>query len=165
MDTFNIGLRWYTPTNRINGITASVSYLSLPSTFSFIFTILSFFPAQSNNIYHIFYDMMFEIHRRQPFNQRFFLFGCVDNTLITVLNVRIIFLVFVIVIDVFHAFHIFNRIISISMWHIIFISTWSIYSFRIINNFITVLMLQSILSVFVIVIVLKNHYAITAVIA
>ena len=103
-----------------------------------LFYFISFFqfyhppPAQSNNIYHIFYDIIFEIHRHQPFNQCLFLFGCVDNTPITVLMLRSILSVFVISIGFFHIFHIFNIFISISMWRIIFISTRSICSFRII---------------------------------
>ena len=80
-----------------------------PVIFYFIFQFYHFFPTLSNNIYQILYDMMFKIHRHQPFNQCFVFFSCVDNTFIT----------------------------------------WSIYSFRIINTLITVLMLRSILFLFV----------------
>ena len=43
-----------------------------------------------------------------------------------------IFYLFIIIICFLHLFHIFYRFISISTWTIIFISTWSICSFRII---------------------------------
>ena len=39
--------------------------------------------------------------------------------------------VFVVIISIFGVFHVCNRIISTSMWHIIFFRLWSIYSFRI----------------------------------
>ena len=54
--------------------------------------------ARNKNIYHILYDILFEIHRHKPFNQWFFLFVCVDNTFITVLMLRIIFFVLFIMI-------------------------------------------------------------------
>ena len=112
MDIYNIGWLWFTPTTGISRMISGVSHLSFTDTFYFIFPILSFLPPRSNNIYHILYYMMFEIHRHQPFNQCFFFFGCVANTFIK----------------------------------------WSIWSFRIINTLITVLMIRSILIVFVIII-------------
>ena len=129
--------------------------MCFPFIFSWYFYILFFqfyhlTPKRSNNIHHISYNMMFEIHRHQPFNQWFFFFGCVYNTFITwiiysfriintfitVFMLRSTLFVFVIIIGIFYVSHIFNIIISISMWRIIFISTWSICSFRIIIIFI-----------------------------
>ena len=107
MEIRNIGLIWVTPNNIINGITSSVSHLSFPGTFLFYFPILSSTPTGSNNIYHILYDILFEIHGHQPFNQCFFLFSFVDNSFITVLILQIILFVFVIIICVILEFHIF----------------------------------------------------------
>ena len=90
------------------------------------------FPARSNNTYHILYDILFVIHRNQPFNQCFLFFGFVSNIFITVLMLQNFLFLFVIIICVRHGFHIFYRIISISTWRIILISTWSICSFMII---------------------------------
>ena len=106
-------------------------YLCLKFLFYFSDSI-SFFPAQSNNIYHVLYGILFKIHRHQPFNQCFLFFSFVDNTLITVLMLQIILFVFVIIILILHGFQIFYWIILISTWRIIFISTWSICSFSII---------------------------------
>ena len=132
MDLCNISWRWLTPANCINVITSSVSHSTFHGTVYFLFTILSFFPARSNNTYHIFYSMIFEIHRYQPFNQRLFFFGCVDNSCTTVLILRILLFVLVIIICVLFYFHIFYRIVYISTWHIILFSMWSISTFRII---------------------------------
>ena len=60
MDIRNIGWGWSTPTNGINGIKSSVYHLSLPGTFYFLFPIISFFPAWSNNTYHILYDFFWK---------------------------------------------------------------------------------------------------------
>ena len=129
MDICNIDWQWFTPTNWINGITPSVSNLSLPGFGLILFPQFYHLPPGKSN-YN--YPILSEIHRHQPFNQCFFSFGFVDNTFITVSMLQIILSVFVIIICVSHGFQIFYRIILISTWRIIFISTWSICSFRII---------------------------------
>ena len=127
------GRQWLTPTNGINWIISRVPHLSLPSTFYFIFQFYHSPPARSSNIYHILYNILFEIHRHQPFNQFFFFFfGFVEKTFITVLMLRIMLFLFIIIIGFFLGFYSFYRIISISTLRIIFIITWSIFSFRII---------------------------------
>ena len=55
-------------------------------------------PTQSNNIYYILYDILFEIHIHKPFNKYFLLFGFVDNTFITMLMLQILLFVFVVLI-------------------------------------------------------------------
>ena len=132
MDICNKCWRWFTPTNGINGITSSVPHLSLPGTFVFYFSISIISTALSNNTYHKFYDILFEIHKHQPFNRCLLFFGFVDKSFITMLMLQIILVVLVIIICVLFYFHIFYRIISISKWHIIFIITWIICTFRII---------------------------------
>ena len=129
MDVFNIGWHLFTPTN---GITLSVSHLSLSGTFLFYFSGYILFPARSNNIYHTLYDILFEIRRHKQFNQCFLFFGFVDNTFINVLMLQTIIFLFFVIVCVLHGFHILYIIIPISTWCIIFISTWSICIFRII---------------------------------
>ena len=48
--------------------------ICLCQKFYFIFPILSVISARSNNIYHILYEILFGIHRHQPFNQCFVFF-------------------------------------------------------------------------------------------
>ena len=99
--------------------------------FWFIFPILSFFPAQSNNTYHVLYYILSEIHRHQHFNQCCLLFGFFNNSFITVLVLRILLFLFVIVVCVLLYLQIFYRIVLISAWYIIFISTYSIFTYSI----------------------------------
>ena len=146
MDRCNIDRRLLTPNIVISGIIVSIPNLSFSRLFYFIFPILSFTPTQSNNIYHILYYKMFEIHSHQPFNQCFFFFGClyntfttqsiwsfsIINTFISVLMFLSILLVFFIIISIFCVFNFCNRIILISMWRIISFRLWSICSCRII---------------------------------
>ena len=134
MDRYKICRRWLTPTIVISGITADSSHLYFSGIFNFIFPILSFPPTQRNNIYHRLYYMIFEIHDHQPLNKCLLLFGCLDNTIITqsIRSFRIIstfitvsnfwsfLLVFFIIISIYFGFRFFNKIISTSMWHIIF---------------------------------------------
>ena len=74
MDICNIRWRLFTSTNGINGISLSVSHLYLPGFFFFSLSYSIIFPARSNNIYHIFCDILFEIHRHQPLNKCFVFF-------------------------------------------------------------------------------------------
>ena len=149
MDRCNIGRRWLNPNIGTSGIIACISHLSCTVTFLFYFSNSIIFFTQSNNIYHILYYTVFEIHSHQPFNQFFLLFGCLDNTFITqtiwsfriintfiiVLKFRMFLFVFVIIITIFCFFHFCNRIISTSMWRIILFRLWSICSFRVIIIF------------------------------
>ena len=96
----------------------------------FIFLLVSFSPAQGNNIYHILYYFLLESNWHQPFNKCWLFFLFVDNSFITVLMIQIVLFLFVIIIFVLHGFHIFYRIILISTRGIISIITWSICKFR-----------------------------------
>ena len=135
LDICSIGRLWLSPTISISGITAGISHLSFAGVFLFYFSSPIIFFTRSNNIYHRLYYVMFKIHSHQPFNLWFFfLFVCLDTTFITqsiwsfriinkfitVLKFRIILFVFVIIISIFRVFQFCNRIISTSIWRIIF---------------------------------------------
>ena len=79
---------------------------SFPGTFLFYFSNSLIFPRTK-------YDILFEIHRHQPFNRCLFFFGFVDNSFTSVLMLWILLFIFVIVICVFHYFHIFYRIVEL----------------------------------------------------
>ena len=133
MDICKIRWRWFTISNGINRITSSVSHWSLTGSILFYFPNSIISPAHEVTT-SITYCMKFclkciDINRLINVCSSLVFF---DNTLITVLMLRIILFIFIIIICVPHGFHIFHIIISISTWCIIFISTWSICSFRII---------------------------------
>ena len=66
--------------------------------FYFIFQLYHFSPTQSNNIYHILYEILIGMHIHKLFNQCFFFLDFVDNNFITVLILLNLLFVFVIII-------------------------------------------------------------------